>query len=135
MRLPYLSHQCSKTSPVPSNNPRSLFSPRKEAAVYTSHLPDIYRRVPEVRCRGPDAGKKSLHCHPGDVPVRSLFLPILPLPAQIFRAVLPASSSDILYSTAIFGISTETLLHGISFFSHSVFTNSSSAFASSPRIP
>ena len=82
MHLPYLSHQCSKASPVLSDNPRSLFSPRKEAAVYTSRLPDIYRRAPEVRCRGQDAGKMSLHCHPDDVPVRSWFLPILPLPAQ-----------------------------------------------------
>ena len=87
MHLPYLSHQCSKASPVLSDNPRSLFSPRKEAAVYTSRLPDIYRRAPEVRCRGPDAGKMSLHCHPDDVPVRSWFLPILPLPAQIFPFV------------------------------------------------
>lgn len=115
-----------------------LFSPHAKKRPY---IHPIYRIYTAESPKSATAGQMQEKCLCivilGDVPVRSLFLPILPLPAQIFPFV--QSFPPLLLTSCIpLPFSEYPPKHscmGFLFSSHSVFTNSSSAFASSPRIP
>ena len=129
MHLPYLSHQCSKSSPS-FQIILDFFLPMKRPIhiPFTGYIRQSPREsLPRARCR-----KNVLHCHLVICQWDPCSSHSSAACSKYFPSCSPsASSSDILHSTAIFEYPLKHSCSGILFFSHSVFTNSSSAFASS----